>query len=274
MAKPKQAPNNPFACESNAVKMHTVGACCGTLLATYSYAVSNGGATTELTALTGQSTPGLEYYRWNIYDKFGNVTGGAIDVNDPNTPVNVDTSSLSTAGDWKIKFSAAAKDGQEEKSISYDLIVSNIASNPSGTSTPSNYENVILLLTLNASDDANYTAAFPAEGVEIKAGDTLQLDDFAFLVQNKAYSFNLSAKKYWYSPAAEQPAFGGGGVVQAVTPEAAYPISLDFSYAQILGDIQLKTSALGNFQDTVTVDLQNEGVQPSISFTLKTKISA
>ena len=117
MAKPTQAPNNPFACASNAVKMHTVGACCCTLLAVYEYAVNNGGADVDFTPLTGNDSADLKYYRLNIYDKFGNVAGGALDLAAPTTAVNIDTSMLSKSGDWKFKFAACKKNGSEECSI-------------------------------------------------------------------------------------------------------------------------------------------------------------
>lgn len=276
MAKqPKQAPNNPFACESNAVKMHTVGACCGTLLAAYSYDVTNDGNQITFTGLTGVGNPALKSYRWNIYDKFGAVVGGAVDLNNPTAPVIVNTSSLSKSGPFKVKFYASAGDGEETKEISYDLIINDPTSNPSGTSTPSNYENVVHLLELVSTDDANFSL-FPAAGLEIYAGDVIDLVSYLSAGSNlgnlKNYEFKLSSKKAWYSPSEEQLIVPTGDVIDSVTPEAAYPIVLTNEYQQVLSGIKIATAVNGTFSETVTADLNNEDVQPSVSFTFKTVI--
>jgi hypothetical protein len=76
------------------------------MLAVYEYAVQNGGASILFTPLTGNLSADLKYYRWTVYDKFGNSAGGVLDLALPTTAVSVDTSGLSSNGDWKIKFSA------------------------------------------------------------------------------------------------------------------------------------------------------------------------
>ena len=270
MAKPTQAPNNPFACATNAVKMHTVGPCCCVLLAVFEYAVSGGGASIQLTPLTGNDSADLKYYRFTIFDKFGNSVGGELDLANPTVAIDVDTSALDANGDWMIKFAACKQEGTEECSIGYDLKIYNPASNPSGNSTPAAYENVTFLLTLNQTDDLNFTE-FPAEGLEIKDGDIVDFNAFlsgATQLTGTQYNFDLLLKKCWYSPTANIPT----GVDQAVFDSftaVTYPVAISNAGVVVAEELLLTISS-GQFSEVLTVTLNNEGVQPSISFTGKT----
>ena len=276
MAKPKQAPNNPFACASNAVKMHTVGPCCGTLLAVYSYEVQDAGGTMVLTPLTGNTSTDLKYYRWSIVDKNGKAEGGALDLNAPSAAVTVNTSQLDASGPFKVKFAACEQNGTEEKSVSYDIVINDLASNPTGDSTPKTYENVTMLLKLTSTDDAEFIG-FPVDGLEISDGQVIDLNAYlvgATQLDNLgSYVFSLEVKKCWYSPSAEQPAPTGVTVIASSTPEAGYPIALGVDYVQLLSGITIATGSAGQFSDVVTTALNNEGVQPSFSFTLKTDVA-
>ena len=275
MAKITQAPNNPFACASNAVKMHTVGPCCGHLLAVYSYEVKDGGGSIEFTPLTGNDSADLKYYRWSVVDQYGNAEGVALDLDNPNTAVTVNTSTLAANGPFTIKFAACKLNGQEEASVSYDMMINDITSNPSGNSTPVNYENVAMLLKLTSTDDANFTL-FPVDGLEIKSGQVIDLVDYldaaTKIGTGKSLIFSLEASKCWYEPTADEPSFPTNDVVASATAEPSYPIALSVDYKQILSGITIETATPGLFSEVVTTALNAEGVQPSFYFTLKTNI--
>jgi hypothetical protein len=245
------------------------------MLAVYEYAVQNGGASILFTPLTGNLSADLKYYRWTVYDKFGNSAGGVLDLALPTTAVSVDTSGLSSNGDWKIKFSACKEEGSEESSVNYDVVISDIGGNPAGNSTPENYANVSMLLKLTSTDDAEFTL-FPVDGLEIQNGDFVCLEDYTTDPQLDAagsYIFSLEAKKCWYSPTAEQPAATGITVIASQTPEAGYPIALPTIPVQILSGITIETGSTGAFSDVVTTALNSEDVQPSFAFTLKTDVA-
>lgn len=276
MAKITQAPNNPFACASNAVKMHTVGPCCGSMLAVFGYEVQNGGKAVVITPLTGYSSTDLKYYRVSIVDKYGNAEGGAMDLNTPGAAFTVNTSTLDPNGPYIIKFAACKLNGQEEASVSYDTIVTDIIMDPSGTSTPTNYKNVSQLLKLTSTDDANFSL-FPVDGVEIQNGELVNLNDYlaiaGLLVNTGSYVFSLEASKCWYSPSSEQPAGDSGDVVASSVAEPSYPILLGVDPVQILNTITIETATLGQFSEDVTTALNSEDVQPSFYFTLKTNVA-
>jgi hypothetical protein len=276
MAKPTQAPNNPFACPSNAVKMHTVGPCCGVLLAAFSYAVTDNGDTVTFTPLTGNTSADLKYYRWSVVDKNGEAVGVALDLNSPAAAVVANTAQLDKSGPFKVKFAACKQAGAEEAAIMYEIYIDDVTSNPSGTSTPSNYENVSFVLKLTSTDDGDFTE-FPADGLEIKAGDVVSLVDFlatdSQLNNAGSYVFSLEASKCWYEPTADEPTNPSGDVIASAVAEPSYPIALSNAPVQIWGTITIATGVAGQFSEVVTVDLNGEDVQPSVSFTLKTDVA-
>jgi hypothetical protein len=276
MAKPNQAPNNPFACASNAVKMHTVGPCCGQLLAVYGYEVKDGGGSIEFTPLTGNLSADLKYYRWSVVDQYGQSVGVSLDLSNPSTAVTVNTSTLAVNGPFTVKFAACKAVGVEEQSVSYNTVINDVTSNPSGNSTPVNYENVAMLLKLTSTDDANFSL-FPVDGLEISSKQVIDLTDYLdgspTMGGGKSYIFSLEAKKYWYEPTADEPSFPTNDVVASATAEPSYPIALGVDYAQILSAITIETGSAGAFAEIVTTALNAEGVQPSFIFTLKTNIA-
>lgn len=270
--------NNPFACASNSLRMHTIGVCCHSLLATYKYEVQNKGGKIIFNALSGYSSANLKFYKWMVYDAFGNNVGGVLDLDNRTAPVEINTTSLSSAGEWEIKFSASEQVGPEEANLAYSIKVGSISSNPEGNSTPSNYENVKMLLKLTSTNDLNFSM-FPVEGVEISNGSEIDLVNYldslfaTKLANGASYIFSLEANKQFYDPAAELPSGNNSTVIASSTPEASYPILLEESYTKILGAITIKTDTAGIYEEQVTTLLTNEDVQPEFYFNLKTNVA-
>jgi hypothetical protein len=269
MGKPKQPRNNPFADASNGVKMYTKGVCCDSLLAVYSYEVQGEGNNVIFTPLTGNDSADLKYYRWTIYDIFGNSVGGVLDLNAPTAAVNVLTNTLSTSGAWVVKFAAAT----DAASLSYSTNINQILSNPTGTSTPANYENVIFVLKLTSTDDLNFS--FP--DTEIKNGGEIFLEDFKTvgtqLNNAGSYIFSLEAKRNYYNPSANLPTNPTGNVILSAVAEPIYPILLNAAGVQIWNTITIKTTVAGIYKEVINVSLNNEDIQPSVYFTIKTNVA-
>lgn len=268
---------NPYACPSNFAKLKGIDKvdCCN-YLASFQYAIASGGATTTITPLTGNASGDLNYYTVCVYDGKNRVCG-QLDTANPTTPFVIDTSSLDAGASWCLEFSGAVGGsvGDAACDLEYQKEVGSPAAGAiNGNTIPANWNNVSFVLNLTSTDDANFTG-FPAAGLAVASGDTLDLSEYlatgTTLGSGKIYVFTLDAKKLGYNPQLASAPSYDAAVVASHTDDVSFPYSLSKTAKQVASAITLVTT-VGVKSGDVSYPLSGDASNAS-SFTLSYEVA-
>lgn len=131
-----QARNNPLAGDSNVMKVYGLnnpGCDDDRLDIDLTYAVNGGGASIDFTQNT--NITGLRYYKIYVTDQNGQEASGLVDIADVTTGINIDTSALNPAYQWKVavSLSPAAPAVDCNCETCYFFYIDGIAGNPTDT---------------------------------------------------------------------------------------------------------------------------------------------
>lgn len=271
---------NPYAPKSGLVlKVHKIDHC--NYLASVSYVVAAGGATTTITPITGNLSPDLEYYRVEIADGAGNpCVANSLDFANPANPFVIDTSSLDISTPWTLYFYGAEKSvaGDVPCELDYKKDLGIIGSTGgSGDTIPAAWENVTVRIRLTATDDPSYTL-FPAEGVIVENGGTINFSDYTtdlsgLLVNGGQYEYAVDIKKIGTSPIASNATPLTNSVYSAFTNTVPTPYTIGMDYAEFLNTLTIDTSVASTNTEVMTIPLTNEGVVPAYSLTMTTGVA-
>ncbi len=271
---------NPFACPTNVAKLKGIEKvdCCS-YLATFSYVVAAGGATTTITPITGNESGDLNHYRVCVYDGVNRVCG-SLDLANPTNPFVIDTSSLNPSAAWCLEFDGAVgqKVGDAPCGLCYPVDLGAVGvAGVSGNTIPSNWVNVSFLLKLTSTDDVNFTE-FPVDGLEIADGETVDLTQFlssgTTLANGSATIFTIEMKKLTQSPSLDAaPTVPTNDVFASFVDTVSFPYAVQQNFAEVTNTVTIATGVNGSFSEAITYTMVNEGIKPSVSFTLETEIA-
>jgi len=248
-------------------------------LASFGFAVTAGGAITVITPLTGNTSADLKYYRVEIYDG-SKCVANSLDLAARTTPFVVNTSTLDPKAEWTLFFygEQGGKVGDAGCSLEYkkQLGVIGVTGGSGDTIPPaSKWQNVSFRLLLNNTSDAAYTG-FPLEGVEIADGGVININDYstiAQLVNGGTYEFDLEMKKIGNEPVASTPTPASNAVYDSFASVVAFPYAITNDFVKVVEKIKIATTVAGTFGDAMTIAVVNEGVKPSVSFTITTDVA-
>jgi len=271
---------NPYACPTNGLKIKGIDKvdCCS-YLASFSYVVAAGGATTTITPITGNESGDLNHYGVCIYDGVNRVCG-SLSLAAPATPFVIDTSSLNPSAAWCLEFSGAVgqKVGDAPCGLSYlvDLGAVGVAG-ASGNTIPANWVNVSFLLLLTSTDDPNFND-FPVDGLEIADGETVDLTQFldsgTKLANGSSTIFTIQMKKLTQQPSLDAaPTVPTNDVFASFVDTVSFPYAVRQNFAEVTNTVTIETAVAGTFSEAITYTMTNEGVKPSVSFTLTTDVA-
>ena len=274
-----QVLTSPYANSGNTLKLKGIGQVDGCeYLASFGYVVAAGGATATITPLTGNLSGDLNYYRVEVSDGTTTVSN-ELDLALRTTAFVVDTSSLIASANWTFAFygDEGGSVGDAGCGLQYELHLGVVGvAGASGDSIPSDWVNVSFLLKLTSTDDANFTL-FPALGLDVAAGETVDLTQFLAtgtqLVNLGSYIFTLDIKKNGTDPTTAVPTVPTNDVVTSFANTVTFPYAITKTFAEALNAVTIKTSVAGAFSEAMTFVLTNEGVVPSVSFTLTTDVA-
>ena len=250
-------------------------------LASFSYVVAAGGATLTATALTGHLSANLKYYIVEVSDGVKTVAGQA-SLAAPAVAFVVNTSTLEPSNPWTIQFSGCqgGSVGDAGCSLQYakELGVIGIAGG-SGDTIPSanKWHNIDFRLMLESTDDANFTG-FPSEGVDIADGGSININDYlasgiTTLTNGKVYKFKLQAKQITQAPVASTPTPANNDAYASFASTVAFPYAIPKAYTELLNALTIKTTVNGVKSGVMTFAVANEGVKPTVSFTINTEVA-
>lgn len=272
--------SNPYAPKSGLVmKVSKIDYC--NYLASVGYVVAPGGATTTITPITGNLNAGLEYYRVEIKDETGEcAVANSLDLANRSTPFVIDTSALDISSPWTLFFFGASQEvsGDVPCELKYKKALGVIGiAGGSGDTIPASWTNVTVRLRLQNTNDPAFTA-FPAEGVIIENGGTININDYTtdvsgLLVNLSDYEFYLDIKKIGTDPIAATPTPASNATWSSFASTVTFPYAITLDYAEALNLLTLDTSASGATSGVMTISLTNEGVVPEFSFTIATEIA-
>jgi len=270
---------NPYA-QSGVVKLKIDKTEKCNYLASVGFVVAAGGATATITPLTGHLGADLKYYRVEIYDGTKTVTK-SLDLSARTTPFVVDTSTLDPKAEWMLSFYGCEGGdvGDAGCSLEYckPLGIIGVVGGSGDTIPPaSQWENVSFRLMLESTDDANFTG-FPVEGVEIADGGIININDYstvAQLVNGGVYEFFLQIKKIGNQPVASTPTPANNDAYASFADTVTFPYAITKDFVEALNALTIKTDVAGVKSGTMTVAVLNEGVKPSVSFTITTDVAA
>ena len=272
-------PVNPYADPSNAIKMLGFGIDCCKYLASFAYEILAGGATTTITALTGNLDGDLRFYRVEVSDGAKTVTG-SLSLAARTTPFVINTSTLNASAAWTIAFYGAEMEafGDADCKLSYkvSLCCGAALAGASGDTIPASWVNVQLKMLLTSTSDANFDL-FPVGGLIVNQGNTINLVDYLSagtqLVNGGSYIFSIEMKKVGLDPSASAPTLPTNDVIASVVNSVTFPYAITTSYVEVNDTVTIETGTAGAFSELVTYDLANEGVTPSFSFTVATDVA-
>jgi len=269
---------NPYA-EGGVMKLKIDKIDCCDYLASVGYTVAAGGATTTITPLTGNTSADLKYYRVEIYDGTTCVAN-SLDLTAPTVDFVVNTSTLDASAEWTLMFFGCeggnVGDAGCELCYKKSLGVIGIAGGSGDTIPPaSKWQNVSFKLMPGTISDGNF--AFPSEGVEIADGGVINLNDYLTtgtqLVNGGTYEFFLQMKKIGNEPVASVPTPASNAAYDSFANTVAFPYAITTSFVEVLNAIKIATAVAGQHTGTMTVAVANEGVKPSVSFTITTDVA-
>lgn len=267
---------NPYASSTNSLKLKGIKKvnCCN-YLASFGYVIAAGGATTTITPLTGNLSGDLRYYRVTVSDGTLSVAG-ELDYASPAAAFVIDTSPLNASAAWTLEFSGALEGGIGSADCSLDykvhLCCGDAVAGASGDSIPADWENVSFNLVLDTTDDVNFTL-FPAEGVEIAAGQSLDIGQYSTagqLATGLVYYFLLEVKKVTNNPSVT--AANETGNFSSVYDQVGLPLVISNEFGTV-SEITADTAAPASLSSVFEYTLSNEGVVPSVSFTLTATVA-
>ena len=278
-----KALTNPYACPTNSLKLKGIKKenCCN-YLASFGYVIAAGGATTTITPLTGNESADLRYYRVTVSDGVTSVAG-ELDLANPTVAFVINTSTLDASAAWSLEFAGAIAGGlcDADCGLCYKLHLccGDAVAGASGDSIPAAWVNVSFLLKLTSTDDANFTL-FPAAGLEIAAGESVDLVDFLSggatqLASASATIFSIEMKKLTNSPSitAAPTVDAANAVFASFVDTVSFPYAIESSFAETENTVTIATGVAGQFTEAITYLLASEGVVPSVSFTLVTDVA-
>ena len=249
-------------------------------LASVSFVVDAGGAITTITPITGNLSADLRYYRVQITDGTLEIAN-SLDLANRTTPFALNTSTLDTSKEWTLFFYGEDDTivGDAGCGLDYkkSLGIIGIAGGTGDTIPPSSkWVNVSFRMFLESSNDGAFTL-FPVDGVDIADGGTININDFSTdpkLVNGGVYKFTLRIKKLGISPVASQPTPANNDAYTSFADTVSFPFAISREYVEIINDFTIKTSVAGVQSGTMTIDVANEGVKPSVSLTITTDVAA
>jgi len=225
-------PVNPYASAGNVVQMKGFKIDDKQFWASVQYVVAAGGATTTITPLTGNTGGDLRYYRVEISDGVTTVSN-SLSLAARTTAFVVNTSTLVPTNPWTLYFYGAEVlafgDAPVELRYKKELPANVGVSGVTGNTIPSNWVNVQLKLKLTSTNDTDFDL-FPADGLIINQGDTVNLLDYLAtnteLVNNGSYVFSLEAKKIGSQPVAAAMTSSNTDVIESKTAAVTFPYAL------------------------------------------------
>ena len=271
---------NPFANGSNVMELigiDKVDNC--QYLAVVSAVVAAGGATATVTPITGNLDADLNHYTVTISDGINPPVSNQLSLAARTTPFVVNTSSLDPTAPWNLMFSGAeggnVKDAPCELCYNVNMGIIGVAGGTVNT-TPAIWTNVSFLLKLTSTDDAAFDL-FPAEGLEIANGDTVNLIDFLTtdtqLNKLGSYVFTIEMKKKGTEPVAAAPVPPSNDVFLSLANTVTFPYALPKIFAEVNNAVTIKTSVAGTFSENLPYALTGDGIDVSVSFTLTTDVA-
>ena len=248
-------------------------------LASFSYVVPAGGATLTATPLTGNTSSDLKYYRVEVYDGTKTVANSLL-LSAPTAAFVVNTSTLDPTAPWTMFFfgSDGGIVGDVGCSLDYkkSLGVIGVAGGSGDTIPPSSkWNNVSYKMLFVSTDDAAFTG-FPTEGVDIADGGIININDYstvAQLVNTGSYVFKIQMKKIGNQPVASTPTPANNDAYSGFTAGVTYPYALSKTFVDVLATLTIKTDVAGVKSGTMTFAVANEGVKPTVSFTITTDVA-
>lgn len=272
---------NPYACSTNALKISIDKVDCCQYYASFGYVIAAGGAITTITPLTGNTGTDLNYYRVSVSDGT-NTVANSLDLANPTVAFVINTSTLNPAAAWTLSFagSEGGDAGDAACGLCYDLNVGVVGvAGASGDSIPASWVNVSYLLLLTSTDDPNFNL-FPALGLDIADGESVDLTQFldggaTQLTNASTTIFTLQMKKRELQPSisAAPTVDNGNAVFASFANTVSYPHGVEKNFEEILNAVTIATGVAGTHTETMTFLLTNEGVKPSVSFTLTTDVA-
>jgi hypothetical protein len=248
-------------------------------LASFGYVVAAGGATATITAITGHDGPDLDFYRVEFSDGLNEPVANSLDKQNPTNPFIVNTSSLDSTREWTMSFfgNYDYQTGEAGCRLDYCRDLGKIAiAGGSGNTIPTlaKWENVAFRLMLTSTNDPELSL-FPAGGVEIKDGETININDYATaqLTQGSATVFSLQMKRLTQAPMAAQPTLPTNTVWLSFVDNVTFPWAVPKRYAEAINTMELETSNSGVISETMTILVPGEGTKPSVSFTTKIDVA-
>ena len=272
---------NPYACPSNALKLSVDKVAYCQYYASFSYVVAAGGASVTITPLTGNSSADLNYYRVSVSDGSKTVAN-SLDLASPAAAFVINTSTLDPSAPWSLAFagSEGGDVGDAGCSLCYELKLGVVGiAGGSGNSIPASWVNVSFELLLTSTDDPNFNL-FPADGVAIADGESVDLTQYldggaTQLTNGSATIFTLKLRKRELQPSvsAAPTVDTANAVFASFASTVAYPYAIEKNFEEVLNTVTIATGVAGQFSEAMTFLLSNEGVKPSVSFTLTTDVA-
>lgn len=250
-------------------------------LASLSFVVAAGGATTTITPITGNLSPDLEYYRVQISDGSTPQVVNSLDLTNRTTPFVVNTSTLDSSKPWTLFFYGRDNGiiGDVGCSLAYKEelgIIGVIGGSGDTIPSSSKWVNVSYRMFFESTDDAAFTL-FPVDGVDIADGGTININDFSTadqLVNGGVYKFKLRIKKLGISPTATQPIPANNDAYTTFSNTVSFPYAISREFVEIINDLTIKTDVAGVKSGTMTMLVANEGTRPTVSLTITTDVAA
>lgn len=273
-------PVNPYASAGNVIQMKGFKIDDKQFWASVQYVVAAGGATTTITPLTGNTGGDLKYYRVEISDGVTTAVA-ALDLAARTTAFVVNTSTLEPTNPWTLYFYGAELlnfgDAPVELRYKKELPANVGVSGVTGNTIPSNWVNVQLKLKLTSTNDAAFDL-FPADGLVVNNGDTIDLLDYltgsSELVNGGAYVFSLQAKKIGSQPVMAAMTSSNTDVIESKTAAQTFPYALTQEWANIYTALTIETDVAGADSSLQTITLTGEGVVASFTFTMTATTAA
>lgn len=272
---------NPYANAANAAQLYVDKVAYCQYYASFAYVIAAGGATTTITPLTGNLSADLNYYRVEVSDGT-NTVANSLDLANPSAAFVINTSSLDAGAAWTLTFegSEGGNVGDAGCSLCYNVALGAVAvAGASGDSIPANWENVEFLMKLTSTTDPNFTL-FPVDGVEIADGESIDLTQYLSggatqLTNAASIVFSLEIKKRELQPSvsASPTVNAGNAVFASYVDSVSYPYAIEKTFEELLNTVTIATGVAGQYSETMTVLVSNEGVVPSVSFTLTTDVA-
>ena len=248
-------------------------------LASFGYVVNGSGTEMQITPITGNDGPDLNFSTVEVTDDLNPRVSGSLDLNNRTAVFSIDTSTLDPNRDWTVFFMGNYdyQVADAKCRLLYCKVIGKIgATGLSGDTIPplARWENVSFRLMLTSTDDPVLTK-FPTGGVDIKDGHTININDYATaqLTQGSATVFSLQMRRIAEAPMAAQPTLPTNAVWVSFVDNVTFPWAVPKRYAEAINTMELKTANSGVFSETMTVLVPGEGTKPSVSFTTKIDVA-